>query len=39
MIYFENIMNVAHLKKRAKPKKQKKKNSHHFLQVELTNFY
>ena len=38
MIYCEkNVMNVAHLKKRAIQKKKKK--SHHFSQVVLTNFY
>ena len=38
MIYYENIMNVALLKKNSNTKK-KKKNSQHFSQVELTNFY
>ena len=37
MIYCENIMNVALLKKNSNTKK--KKNSQHFSQVELTNFY
>ena len=38
MIYCENIMTVALLKKKTAIQK-KKKNSQHFSQVELTNFY